>query len=514
MKQLLTYHFLFGNLRRIWICLFIYAAASAFLLQLVILPYWLPGLHAGNGLWVGGDWVGFHRIAGELSEKIILQGWGAWELRPERQSPAGIAAVFYVFFGPHPWVLIPLNAAVHATTGVLLVCMVQPLVRNTRHALLCALPFVFFPSGLVWYAQIHKDGIFFLGISLCLYGWILMSRLETWTGRYAQVLLPLLYLFGGCFLIWVMRAYGVKLMQGIGFIVAVVLVPRFLVGALQRKLQLSQAFLALLIVVALPPSFGVFKDRAEQGEVTLITDTMLSDVRPAETPNARSEEAQIGSFREKAKNVDEEAQIGSFREKAKNVDEEAQIGSFREKAKNVIVELQWRKTDWLPSFLDNSFLTLSIVRSGYAGSVGGSNIDTDMRFHSAPEFLLYLPRALQIGLAAPFPASWFGQGTLRATTAMRAISAVEMVFVYAALLFLPYALWRWRKQIEVWMMFGFCIILLLIYTYITPNIGSLYRSRHGFLMLLLALGIAGAIALRQRALAVTLSTTLRQAGKS
>jgi hypothetical protein len=64
------------------------------------------------------------------------------------------------------------------------------------------------------------------------------------------------------------------------------------------------------------------------------------------------------------------------------------------------------------------------------------------------------------------------------------------------------------------MMFGFCIILLLIYTYITPNVGSLYRSRHGFLMLLLALGIAGAIALRQRALAVTLPTTLRQAGKS
>jgi hypothetical protein len=168
----------------------------------------------------------------------------------------------------------------------------------------------------------------------------------------------------------------------------------------------------------------------------------------------------------------------------------------------------------LPSFLDNSFLTLSVVRSGYAGSVGGSNIDTDVSFHSALEFLPYLPRALQIGLAAPFPASWFGQGTNRATTAMRAISAVEMVFVYAALLFLPYTLWRWRRQTEVWMMFGFCIIFLLIYSYITPNIGSLYRTRYGFLMLLLPLGIAGAIALRQRALGAPLPTTLRQAGDS
>jgi len=473
----MTYHFLFGDLRRIWIFFFVYVAISAFLFQLVILPYWLPGLHADNGLLVGGDGVGFHRIAGELSEKIILQGWGAWELRPERQSPAGIAAVFYVFFGPHPWVLIPLNAAVHATTGVLLVCMVQPLVGDTRHALLCALPFVFFPFALVWYAQIHKDGIFFLGISLCLCGWISMSRLETWTGRYAQVLPPLLYLFGGCFLIWVMRAYGVKLMQGMGIIFAVVLVPRFLVGALQKKLRLSRALIALLIVVALPSSFGVFKDRAENGEVTLITQAMESDAIPGD----RSE---------------------------------GNIGSFRHKAMNVIVELQWRKTAWLPSFLDNSFLTLSVVRSGYAGSVGGSNIDTDVRFHSAPEFLPYLPRALQIGLAAPFPASWFGQDTIRATTAMRAISAVEMVFIYAALLFLPYTLWRWRNRIEVWLMFGLCIIFLLLYTYITPNIGSLYRSRYGFLMLLLALGIAGAVALRQRALVVTVPTTLRQAGDS
>ena len=64
------------------------------------------------------------------------------------------------------------------------------------------------------------------------------------------------------------------------------------------------------------------------------------------------------------------------------------------------------------------------------------------------------------------------------------------------------------------MMFGYCSIFILIYTYITTNVGSLYRTRFGFLMLLLVLGIAGAIALRQRALAVTLPTALRQVGKS
>lgn len=466
MKQLLKPLFWCGSLRRIWILLFLCTAVSAFLLQLVVLPYWLKGLHAGNGLLVGGDWIGFHRIAVELSEKIILQGWGAWELRPERQSPAGIAAALYVLFGPHPWVLVPLNAAVHASTGVLLIRIVQPLVPDLRYAVLCVLPFVFFPSALVWYAQIHKDGAFFLGIFLCLYGWILLSRLETWTGRYTQVLFPLLYLFGGCFLIWVMRPYGVKLMQGMGCIFAMVLAPHFFVAALQKKLRVPQALLALAIVVALPVALDIFKDRAANGEVTLVTNSMLNDVRPTQTPES--------------------------------VGEEERRGSFAIRVDNTIAELRWKKTDWLPDFLDNAFLTLAIVRSGYAGTKGGSNIDADLMFRSAPEFLPYLPRAIQIGFTAPFPTSWFEQGTSSGATFLRRISAMEMIFVYAALIFLPFALWQWRRSIEFWLIFAFCSILLLLYTYITPNIGSLYRSRHGFLMLLLALGIAGAIALRQR----------------
>ena len=450
--------FLFGNLRRIWIVFFIYAAVSAFFLQLVVLPYGFPELHAGNGLWVGGDWVGFHQIAVELSEKIVLEGWSVWELRPKRQAPAGIAAVVYVFFGHHPWLLIPLNAAVHATTGLLLVCMARFLVRNTLHALVCAVPFVCLPSVLGWYAQIHKDGVYFLGILMCLYGWILMSRLEIWNGRLVQILPPLLYLYVGVLLTWIMRPYGAQLMAIVGFIFAAVLAPRFLFGVLQRKLRFSRAIVASFMVVALPASLGIFNDRADKGEVTVVDYAKLTEKNSEESPR----------------------------------------NSFEEKATNTIAELEWRRTDWLPTFLDNGFLTISVVRSGYASLVGDSNIDTDVRFSSALEAVSYLPRALQIGLTAPFPTNWFERSVIHL------VSAAEMVFVYTTLLFVPYALWRWRKRLDFWMMFGFSIGFIWLYAFITPNVGSLYRTRFGFLMLMVALGVSGAIALWQRVLARTL----------
>lgn len=465
MKQLNKQLFLFVDIRRIWIGIFLFTTASALMFQLVILPYFAPGLHAGNGLVAGGDYVGFHRLAATLAEKIAQQGWGAWELRTKQQAPAGIAAAVYVFTGPHPWALIPLNAAVHATAAALIVRLVQPFVPNIRYAALCVLPFVLFPSSLTWYAQIHKDGLFFLGLCLCLYAWVLLSRAETWSARCTQAFLSIAYVFLGCFFIWVMRPYGIKLVQGIGLIFALVLVPSFVFRAWRGQLQPLKALLAILVILALPFAVGVFKDGAANGEVTIATNEMFEPLS--------AEEEQRGGL-------------------------VASRGSFASKAQNVVAAVQWKKTQWLPDALDNVFLTLSIVRYGYAGSIGGSNVDTDVVFDNALSFFPYLPRAIQLGFMAPFPASWFEQGTVNSSGVLRKVSVAEMLLVYGALLFLPYILWRGRKKMEIWLIFCFCIIFILLYTYITPNIGSLYRSRHGFLLLLAAFGIAGVISFRRR----------------
>ena len=238
----------------------------------------------------------------------------------------------------------------------------------------------------------------------------------------------------------------------------------------------SKALVAALVIVALPVAPELFKVNASPreealgsregafGEVTFVTNSMLEPLSEAE------------------------AAIGV----------EAARGSFASKVQNVLHELHWKKTEWLPGSLDNAFLTLAVVRYGYAGSKGGSNIDTDVMFRSAVEFFPYLPRAVQIGFTAPFPVDWFARGSSQTSGSMRTIAAMEMIVVYGALAFLPYSLWLWRRKIEVWIIFIFCSTLLLLYTYITPNIGSLYRSRYGYLMMFAAMGLAGAVSIWHR----------------
>ena len=465
MKSFNAKEFFLGDLRRTWLCIFVYATLTALLLQCVILPQLVPGLHAGNGLIAGGDWVGFHRFAKELAEKISLQGWSVWELRYERQAPVGIAAAIYVFAGPHPWALVPLSAAVHATTAILIILMVVRSVPNLRYSVVCVLPFIVLPSSLIWYGQIHKDGFFFLGICLCLYGWILLSRTGLSHKFLADTSGAVFCIFAGCFFVWLMRPYGIKLMQGAGVFLALVLLPTFGMRAMRRRISSPHAVLAALIVVILPIAMGIYKDRTSTGEVGLVTNTMMEPT------------------------TDEEEKAGGI-EKIR--------GSFASKVQNVVSVLQWQKTTWLPDAIDNGFLTLSVVRFGYGGSKGGSNIDDDVMFRDVSAFARYLPRAIQIGFAAPFPTSWFGLSSPKSSLAVRAISVVETMVMYASLPFMVYFLWKRRKNIELWLIFSFCTAFILLYTYITPNVGSLHRSRHGFLMILVGLGIAGTITLVKR----------------
>jgi hypothetical protein len=137
-----------------------------------------------------------------------------------------------------------------------------------------------------------------------------------------------------------------------------------------------------------------------------------------------------------------------------------------------------------------------VLRNGYFGTPGykgsGSMVDRDVELLSMKDFVTYLPRAIQLGLFAPFPSDWLAPAQSSGGGIMRRVAGVEMLGVYFALAFLPYAMWRWRYRIEMWLIVAFGAILLLLYSYATPNIGSLYRLRYGFLMLLVTLGVAGA----------------------
>jgi hypothetical protein len=173
---------------------------------------------------------------------------------------------------------------------------------------------------------------------------------------------------------------------------------------------------------------------------------------------------------------------------------------FRESAPSLdnkkeapLAEEHWKKSSWLPLFLENKVYYLAQVRKGFRLSGGRSIIDNDIGFGSVKDMLIYMPRAAQIVLLAPFPNQWLGEGSYPGNTLMRRISVFEMIVVYFVLLFLPYALWHWRKRIEIWIIFIFCIYIMCVLGLVICNIGSLYRTRYVYIMILVALGIAGFI---------------------
>ena len=126
---------------------FFWAACLAVLVQFVILPYILPQYHAGDGLCMGNDWGLFHQMAVDLAERVRADDWLVWELRPQDQAPAGIAAAFYVLTGiSKPWVLIPFNAALHALSAGVLYLLLSRFFSK-RSAVVGTLPFFFIATS-------------------------------------------------------------------------------------------------------------------------------------------------------------------------------------------------------------------------------------------------------------------------------------------------------------------------------------------------------------------------------
>jgi len=460
---------------------FFFTAVVALLLQLIVLPYLLPAMHAGNGLLLGTDSVGFHKIAVGLAEKIRISGWSVWELRPEGQAPAGIAAVLYVIFSPSPLVMIPVNAALHAIAGLVLMRIALYLTGNLRMAFLAALLFVVFPSAMMWYGQIHKDGFYLAGLYLCLFGWVLLARLETWDKKLPYLAAVLLCWVSGVILAGSVRLYAFQQLQGIGYIFAVLLGVLFIIRGIKKRLPWKQCLIVVLLLCLMP-----YVLRFAPVEVRISASALGRDVGKVSAHDTNRDSTQSSSTAGH-KAVHDSAE----KESPGTGDPEA---SWLAK---VVAKENWKKTSWLPDFIENNFFRIGVLREGYLTTpdykTAGSMIDTEVHLYGFNDFLDYLPRAMQIGFAAPFPVHWLDRGASPGGTVMRRIAGVEMSLAYLSLVFIPFAVWRWKNRVEMWIPLVFGMVFVLIYAYATPNLGSLYRLRYGFLMLLVSLGAAGGL---------------------
>jgi hypothetical protein len=145
----------------------------------------------------------------------------------------------------------------------------------------------------------------------------------------------------------------------------------------------------------------------------------------------------------------------------------------------------------VPAAIDNRLYSLAVLRNRWRDNTGGSTLDRNRMPESVGDVVAYLPRLVAIGFLAPFPAQWFAEGSFESTSMMRRAVGVEMMLVYVAWVGLGLSVWRWRARLELWLVLAYAGGMTLVHAFVIPNVGSLHRARYGFLMVLVALGIAG-----------------------
>ena len=399
------------------------------MVQKLVLPL-VPSLHAGHGLLVN-DAIIFHDTAANIAELIRTVGWSEWSLYPTGFSAnVGILSALYAVFGPEPAVFIPLNAAAHVT-GALMLYLIGPLLWPGRigrlGGLIASILFVSFPSTLLWYSQNHKDAFTIAGSLAMLYAWLLLLG-----GKcvYRSALHPLFLAAGGMAVVLSMRPY-LSIMLATGFILSwfCCFALSLLVKGEWRGNLASWANACFLLLACLGGLFA-----------TTLTDSEKALSHPL----------------------------------SQSV---------------VITEWKWKEVDSLPYWAEAPFRRVSELRAHfiqYGLSVGaGSGIDQEIMPATIWQALVYFPRALFVGTLAPYPAMW-----LEHTSAPRLATACETFVWYllgGGILVLIYR----RPTFPLMAGLVFCLFLIMIYSYVSPNIGTLYRVRFGFWMFLLLCGAIG-----------------------
>lgn len=408
----------------LWLAGYAYAFVVAVVLQKLVMPI-MPGLHAGHGL-MNHDAIIFHDMAVAMADRILASGWGEWQLIPGNGITAnvGILAAVYAVFGADPVWFIPLNAGFHAL-GALLVLRLGTLFMPGKIGWIAggvaAFLFLVFPSALVWYGQNHKDSFLIAGYLLVLVVFVTALGRATWKGLLGDVLLMSL----GCALVAIMRPHMLMVYAlAFAFVILAVAFWHFV----RRSRTTLLAFRNGLIMLG----------------VVLVANSMAPtshDLVSVGTPHRMD------------------------------------------------ADWHWDDTGLLPDVMENKLKQASFIRAHFvdAGkSVGaGSIVDSDILPTNAFEMLAYLPRALWIGLFAPFPDTWMERPTLP-----RVIGAIETLIFYLAAAGILIILWR-RPSLPLAVCLVVSALVLIVLSYTSPNLGTLHRIRYGPWFVFMLSGVCG-----------------------
>ncbi|QDD13383.1 hypothetical protein FIT61_02770 [Candidatus Methylopumilus rimovensis] len=442
----------------LWFLFFIYSL----IVGLFFLEYIIPNISSLHmkGWKLTPDSSYFNLIALNLAQKIDLKGWSYWELYPAdgASGATSLLAIFYVFFGENHAIAIFLNAIFHALSGVIIYLIGLRVLPTNRFkaniALIASSLFIAFPSAMTWVGQIQKDSFLNAGIYLALFTILkIFSPMESRTEILRYTFIAILSL-----------------------IIIASIKPYFL-----QILSVTLVLIIFLQVCRLLP-FNFLKFCALCIYLCSIIFASSQITRHHSLPwlsgDSYSSNNKINFLQEEPNYLPEISKI-----KISTSSADSNSSSVE---KNIFL---WEKSKYLPKIFERKLNNLlstraSLISFGIANKAK-SMIDIEQKPSSATELLNYMPRAFLISFLAPFPDRW-----LQSQTLVSYISSIEMLFCYIVFIGLFFIiLQKFPYQILICLCFAF--VPLLIYGIAIPNIGTLYRIRYPFEIILLLLGFSG-----------------------
>jgi hypothetical protein len=287
-----------------------------------------------------------------------------------------ILAALYVLLIPAPALLIPINALIHALSGVLVFKLGCSLLEGRPGkvtGIIASVIFVMLPSSLNWVAQVHKDGYVIFGYLIIIYSWVLLLN-ERYFNR--AVLKFVLGITAGGIMIASCRPYVLQLLVVVSLLMCCAsLVMSFFYRGVQGK-RLMLTWIGIIPVVLL-----------------------LVTAKSMQLPT---------------------------------------VTVWGYGAGEITNDTEWVESEWLPDSVENIVRVATKVRASFlhATQDAGSNID-EVIPNSIKDVFLYLPRLTQVALFAPFPDFWFEKlsmtrlvGVLEMTVWYLIFPGVFLTFIY------------------------------------------------------------------------------------
>ncbi|MES2803333.1 MAG: hypothetical protein V4654_12635 [Bdellovibrionota bacterium] len=450
--------------KKVNFCIFLFAFTFAIACMLTAREIIIPRMN-WNGVdgHLAGDPQLYHKVANQKAEEMRRDGLSAFELRPDSSGPAGIASLVYLFFDSVYGVVV-VNAMLHALS-VLLCYLILSNWFSPKFSLLGAIPLFLSPYQMIWFSQINKDSYAVTSALLVIYGALELIKKATQNLDKSNYVLGVVTICSGSVLAGLVRPY----LNQINFVVLllVFLTPLFLRKIKNWKIYLPVIFLVLFVIKV--QSTGATSDKTIDSFKNFVWS-------PEITQSLTQSETQSS---EKSLSVVDKCYISVSVGTWQN---DFFVGYVNDKIRGLIGQ-RCNMFTYLYSQKDVPNTIDSIV-------------DYDILPSSTTQAFAYFPRAASYGIFAPWPSDWLFIFKKRFSF-IYMIAPVEAFCLYLGLLFLLYWIYTEKQFLAIVPIF-ISFSVMGIYGLSTPFLGSLYRFRYAWWMLLIGLGIGALLTVLQK----------------